>query len=158
QVGQGHPAARELAHQALEAGVVLLRDAGDGRVQLLLADLDAGSARAGDLQLRQDQALEHLALEVFARRELVLAAGELAVDVAQRAVELATQDDVLVHDGDDAVERLELLGRGLRQREEPGKGKEAGKQSGHGVGSGEWASPSGSGATSEGGTRYRSSR
>src|SRR5690606_23707556 len=109
-------------------------------VQLLFADLQARGARARDLQLGQDEALEHLALEVFGRRELVLATDELAVDVAQRAVELAAQDDVLVHDGDDPVEWLELLGRGLRQREEPGKGEEAGKQSGHGIGSGEWAS------------------
>ena len=72
------PSRASLLAQLLEADAVLLGNAGDGAIDFLVGHAHAGLFGAGELQLHQDQALEHLPFQHVARRQLVLATGVLA--------------------------------------------------------------------------------
>ena len=130
------------------AEAVLLGDHADRAVDLGVADTHAHLPGACGLQAHQHQPLEHLALEDLARRQLVVAARILRKHVGNRAVEFALQDDVLVHDGGDALERHDVL------RVDGGSSQQRGRQQGqeglvHGRGSVSTGSP----IRSDGGTR-----
>ena len=130
----------------VDADAVGLGDAGDGLLDLLVGHAHASALGLGDLQLEQDQALEHLALEHVARRQLFAAAGVLAQDVGDRAVELGLEDDVLVHDRSDPVDRLQFLGLGDADQQAAGQdasGQGTGKTIVHRVGSRMASSPPG---------------
>ncbi|KAG1256628.1 hypothetical protein G6F65_016239 [Rhizopus arrhizus] len=126
--------------QALAQGVqrraVLLGDGIHRLVQLLVADPDAAALGAGDLQLDQHQALEHLAAEHVFRRQLVFTAGVLRLDVGDRTLELALQDHVLIDDGGDAVKRLRLLGKHLQGGGHAGHRQQRGEKNGEALGHG----------------------
>src|SRR5690606_11412020 len=70
-----HALACELLAQLVGRKVVLLGDRADRGIDLGIAHAHPGLGRARGLQLHQDQALEHLALEHLARRELVPTVG-----------------------------------------------------------------------------------
>ncbi len=124
----------DLGGELLDRGAVLRGDRGDRLVHFLVTHAHPGVAGAGHLQLQQHQSLGDLPLEHGRRRQLLLAAGVLGPDVGHGAVELAAQDDVLVHDGGDAVDRLHLLGKRWPRQQCPGD--EAGEQFlHHGIGS-----------------------
>ena len=106
ELGVAEAVALERGAQLVEADVVLLREPHHRLVELGVVDPDAGLLRARELQPDRDQPLEHLALDHLARRQLPGAPGVLREDVADRAVEFALQDDVLVHHRDDAVDGI----------------------------------------------------
>ena len=87
----------------------------------------AGVGGAGDLQAHQHQPLEHLPFEHGAWRQLVFAAGVLGNDVAHRQVQFALQHHVLVHDRGDALDRLQLLGRGGEREGKGGGNRQEGR-------------------------------
>jgi hypothetical protein len=118
----------------------------DGGVHVFLGRFQAVGIGARDLQLVEDQALEHLAFQHVGRRQLVFLAGVLVGDVGDGAGEFALQDDVFVHDRHRVVDRLERLGMHGHGNEQAGGSAKARAPAsawpakrgseGHGVGSG----------------------
>ncbi|MCW0416742.1 hypothetical protein NB689_002496 [Xanthomonas sacchari] len=136
EVGVGHAVGGQLLAQAVHVGAVLLGDAGDGAVQFVVADADAGAVGARDLQLDQDQAFQHLPLQHVIRRQLRLAAGILRLHVAHGTIQFALQYDILVDHRGDAVQRLGLL-RGGRSGH-AGDRHQGGEKNRKGLGHGIW--------------------
>jgi hypothetical protein len=111
------------AAQLADIEPVLLGDLAEGLVDFGIGQLDARAVGAGHLQLQHDQAIEHLALEFGAWRQLAGVLRILRGDRGDGAVELAAQDDVFVEHRDDAVERF-----GRHQlRVRAGQGEEQGE-------------------------------
>ena len=134
EVVEGHAILGQPRAQRVDGHAVLLGDRGDRAVDLLIADLDAAAIGAGDLQLHQDQALHHLPFQHLARRQLAWLAGILVDHVGDRAIQFALQDDVLIHDRGNPVQRLEGLGGQRRhaggRQQDGGEGTE--QLDGHG--------------------------
>ena len=110
--------------QLSDVEAVLLRNLGDRLVDFGIGQLDPGAVGSRDLQLQHDQAIEHLAFELGARRQLLRILRVLRGHGANCAIELAAQDHVLVEHGYDVVERngRYQLRMGARHREEQGQG------------------------------------
>ncbi len=120
--------ARERAAQLGDVDVVALRDALDRLVDVVVGDADAGALRALNLDAIHDQAVEHLAAQDVGRGQLLRIAAVLGLDLRDGAVELALQNDVVLGDRDDAVERFDRLDLGACERH--GDGKEQGEEGG----------------------------
>ena len=117
--------AGDLLAQLLRGRAVLRGDVGDGLVDFLVGHPNAGLLGAGDLQLHQHQAFQHLLCQHIRWRQLGLAASVLGADVGHGAVELAAQDHVFVDHRRNAVDGLEC-GLGLqRHAGEGGHGEQA---------------------------------
>ena len=129
ETGERHAILGQPRAQLVDVHAVLLGDAANRLLQLLVAHRDAGVGGPLDLQAGQDQPFEHLALEHVGRRQLVFLAGVLGADVGDRAIQFAAQDHVLVHHRGDAIHRrsagiaLRLRG-GREQQAGEGNGKE----------------------------------
>ena len=103
--------------ELLEAEVVALGDGGHRPVQLLVADTDAGALAHLQLQVLNDQALQYLRRQGIARRQSAATFGQVLPHLVEALLELALHDHVVVDDGHHAVERLDLgLGRGAEQQ------------------------------------------
>ncbi len=127
EILEGQAVGGQALAQAVDRQAILLGDRRDRLVQFLVADADAVAARALDLKLGQHEALEHLPFEHGAWRQLVFAAGVLGNDVAHRQVQFALQYHVLVHDRGDALDRLQLLGRGGEREGKGGGNRQEGR-------------------------------
>ena len=90
--------------------------------------------------LHQQSRINGYVLQHVGRRQLGLAPGVLAAHVGDGAVEFAAQDDILVDDRGDPVDRLQAgvgrLGEGFGSTGQAGGHEEAREQFLHGVGSG----------------------
>ena len=112
------------AAQLADFHVVLLGDLRKRLIHFRIGDLDAGRVGARHLQLLQHQAIKQLAFEHIARRQLLRIFRKLRRHTADVAIEFALQHNVLVDDGDDAVQRQR--GNRLRtryRRNEQGQGQ-----------------------------------
>ena len=124
--------------------------------RLILMELQVARADGAGISV-DDQQLDSALAGIASQNNLSL--EQMAAQLARDGMTLAdlrasVRDEIM-------VQRLQLLGQDRRGGQRPGEagdgdGEEAGGQSGHGIRSGKaFSSPS---ASSEGGTRYRSSR
>ena len=91
--------------------LVLLRDPQQRPVEPVVVDAYAGIARELELEPGEDQPFEHLPAQCMGRWRSGAGAAKLLAYPLQPYVQLAPCDDVVIDDGDDAVESG--AGRGL---------------------------------------------
>ncbi|MOA15858.1 hypothetical protein D3C78_1360410 [compost metagenome] len=113
----GQAVAGEGGTELVEGQVVALGDGRQRLIQFLVGDADARAFADLQLQVLDDQALQHLRGERLARRLFAAALGEVLLHFGEAAVELALHDHVVVDDGHHAVERFDLgIRRGAEQQ------------------------------------------
>ena len=103
--------------ELVESELVALGDARHRAVQFLVSDADAGAFADLQLQVLDDQALEHLRGEHRGRRQFATALGQAAAYLLEAAVELALHNHVVVDDGHHPVERPDLGMSSARQQQ-----------------------------------------
>ena len=111
------PCCSSIARHLLELDVVALGDVAQRLVQHLVRHLHAEPSGALDLDLLEDQPLEHLLADDVGGRQLRALALQAVGDEGALRVELALQHDALVDDRDHAVERDAGRGQVARLRE-----------------------------------------
>ncbi|MNV50912.1 hypothetical protein D3C71_1429420 [compost metagenome] len=116
-VGIGQAVLHQGGAELLEAHAVALGDAGQRLVEFFIGDANAGAVANLQLDVLDDQALQHLLAEHLLRRQCRAAFGDGLLHLAQACVQLALHDDVVVDNRYDAVERLHLgLRRGTQKQ------------------------------------------
>ncbi|MNN95283.1 hypothetical protein D3C81_2140670 [compost metagenome] len=90
-------------------------DGFDGLVQLLVGDANAGAVADLQLQVLDDQALQHLLAEHMLGRQRGAALGAGLLHFVQALVQLALHDHVVIDDGDHSVDGANL---GMREAAE----------------------------------------
>ena len=109
----GKAVTRQGGTELLQGQVVALGNAAHGLVQFFVGDADAGAVADLQLQVLDDQALQHLLIQHAGGRYALTAFGDGLLNFMNTLVQLALHDHVVVDDGDHAIEGLELrLGAG----------------------------------------------
>ena len=89
-----------------EGHAVLGGDVAHGAIQALVVHLDAGLPGRLELDFREHQALQDLAIQDPIGRQLAAALLDLPLDPPHHALELARHHHVVVDDRDDGIERF----------------------------------------------------
>ncbi|MNO97317.1 hypothetical protein D3C76_890220 [compost metagenome] len=101
----------------LNRHVIALGDGADSLVQFFIGDTDAGTFADLQLQVLDDQALEHLLLQYAGRRHGGAALGDGLLDFMDPLVQLALHDHVVVDNGHHFIDGLYRgVGRGTQEQ------------------------------------------